>query len=286
MKNRKKIIVHLGFNKCGSTTFQHTLRDLKINMENQNIFYFPDEYLSNNFALYDAVNTGNSLIAENILDHYIKHINKDNWTLILSCENFSYLADSSEKSDLFKRLIESRCDIAEYILLIRNLGDLVYSNTMQLINNGLSYREIDLANQKNFYINLLQNILKKFNPIKFFSIDELFFMNKIFYKYLELPENIKLPPLNLNQTRKEFYILNLIKGQILHLYELDQETNINSESSDKFRIELDCIFDEIYKNSSSGKLLKCIENYNEILLKKVINKKLIDFDKSIFKLEI
>lgn len=275
----KKIFLHIGFDKTGSTALQ---KSLKINSDlllNEKIFYVPTRYstiLGSFFSrnpkhfIFNKLKRPNldidsiNISDKKIMDIFINDLNKSNSQyLIISCEALAYLDKFGYKA-LYLFLKEYSSDI-EIICYVRSPISYVKSAMSQRVKTGFtswSLFNIPIIPYKKILTTLVEIYGKNNLTVKIYEVDSLINKNIID----DFIDTIKLNIKNkINSNNNELKLVNkslshhAIKTGDDLIFLLKNKINRGSEYFNKIGCKLeDIIGDEIKLDNQKLFLIKML----------------------------
>jgi hypothetical protein len=270
-----KIILHLGFNKCGTTSLQHSLYNNRKLLNSYKIYYYFDhEYFKNSNKLYEAIKNNNNDYIQEFLNIFRLIEGEQYEKIILSCENFWYLYENDKLSILFDLFKDHEIEL---VLSVRPLRKIIYSYLTQLSSNGEILNSNNTKHISNYFLNALNSIQKYNFPISIVNLDYKFENNsnfiKEFYFSIMGVSNENIDNIVLNVSRINDFLHNLIVGQYVHMKNSISGDLINTEESDNYKVEYELYLSKLFSNYDKSILFfnEISENLSELFERFVNN---------------
>lgn len=172
----KKIYLHIGPHKTGTSYIQKFLLDNSSSLKKNGFIYPNSSDLSgdghHNIAKYQFI--------KNELEDYLKSIEENNSSLILSAENFSRL--NNKQLQNFNEILRKFSSDIEVIMYVRNPSSVLRSIWCESIKHGSNLSHSDFL-VEHFASPRASKIL---NPGRYFSIFSKYFkMNLVDYESID-----------------------------------------------------------------------------------------------------
>lgn len=271
-----KAILHIGLNKCGSTSIQNYLHNNEELIKSYGIYYKSDDlHFKNNFELYKLANYENNDQIDSYIENYILEANKNKAkTIVFSCENFMYLLeDEGRKIKKLIEILEKKGLQVEILLITRSIHKYLYSYIRQLAANGESMSQKNISFLAAYIMQLLQNLLSLNKNVVIKNIADLeknLGLIKYFEKEVLGIETTIDKNLNLNKTDSRGFICSFLISQILLTESQITQTDINSENIDTLKTDLIIQIDKMFENNQFKECIQYLEEKFNTRIQQII----------------
>lgn len=243
--SKKKIILHIGLYKTGSTFIQNHLKIIK----NKNIKVFiTEDQLSNSINNY--LKEPKKVFKEKILNT-IKDITEN--TIVISNEGFfGHPSNGFKDVEMRFKLLEDLFENPLYIIFFREPSSIIYSSFFQGLqkNNNLKFE-----NYYNKDVSQLHNQIRSFKQCTNFKV---FDYNKIFDIYLNIQERVLF-------VEYEKFFKNLEVEKLCKFLGFNVKFNFNQKANISLK---NLVYLEFYNNFYLFKLIKVLWiNFNKFFTK-------------------
>ncbi len=239
----KKIFIHIGCHKTGSTSIQHFLYKNKHIFLKNNIYIpkgrNPFDYTTNHsniaWEIYNKENFDKKNKKQSYFKKFITEIKKKKKNILISSENFSFLIHSPQKLKNFTKILKKNKFMPIFICYIRNDSTYAYSlyselrknrkklklenvftYTYQILNNGYYKTNVSYWGTWVFYFNYKKfiSLWKNYSRCKISVIDYSKNKDDIFLPLIEclkikkLRYKLKYPSIFFNVTNNKFWHLH------------------------------------------------------------------------------
>lgn len=241
---KKKIILHIGLYKTGSTFVQNHLKT--INNTNIKVFITEDQ-LSGSIIKY--LKEPKKIFKEKILDT-VKNITENK--IIISNEGFFGHPSNGFKDVAMRfKLLEDLFQNPSYIIFFREPSSIIYSGFFQGLQKN---NHLKLENYYNGDLSKLNNQVRSFKQCTNFKV---FDYNKIFYPYLKIQQRILF-------VEYEKFFKNLEVKKLCNFIGFNLNFNFNEKANISLK---NLVYLEFYNNFFLFKLIKVLWiNLNKLFI--------------------
>lgn len=265
-----KLIIHVGFPKCGSTSIQRSLYENRDVLLSHGVSYIVDEtYFRSHYSI--AQLGRNSAMHQEMgqaLRRQIGFARAAHCTqVVISNEELLFCADEDEVGKSFFSEI-GRCaseeDVSvEFVLVVRDRKKFMRSYLLQQVSNGISIGKPGFVHFFDYFSRLLRTFCDSGFSTKVVSLDAASSgvgLLSVFYKEV-LKLSVSFPERNDNSIANRTFVSEVVVGQVCSLFSALSDLHVNSEETDNRRIQVRELIDKQSKSPEVGAFLAALENF-------------------------
>jgi len=237
-----KLILHVGFPKCGSTSLQNSLFENSENLLKAGVSYRPDNSKFRSHHVLAALSRSPRHYEE-FKQHLVQQLDAAHTAgagiVLISHEEFVYSGESDSLARGFEQALREVVDKAgvdvEIVVVVREPGRFMRSYMLQKVANGDTIVDPGLPHFFEFFIHIVRRFIGMRWPVKVLSMDQMAtgggLVPQFYAQVLGLPEFPVAERVD-NVLAKRTFVTEMMIGQVCAMAAHMAGNHINSAQID------------------------------------------------------